>query len=111
MFQGEDRRPAHTQTTQSGHHTQKIRNPLALGTGPQFPGFFLLFLCVQGFHKKRWGCCHPLAGDGGGGLVVDEKVGKIPGGNVLSGDPAAERRCMIAVGARQRRKHTGCGPA
>jgi hypothetical protein len=44
-------------------------------------------------------------------LVVGKKGDQIPCGDVLSGDPAAEGRGMIGVGARQGGKHTGCGPA
>lgn len=111
MVWRKDRRPTQTQTSQGGHHAQEIRNPPALGTGPQLAGGLPFFPAAQGFHKKRWVCCHPLAGDGGGGLVVGKKGDKLPGGDVLSGDPAAEGRGMIDVGARQGGKHPGCGPA
>jgi len=111
MARVEDRPPTETQARQRGHHPGKIRNPLALGTGSQLPGFFLLFLGAQGFHKERWIGCHPLAGDGGSGLVVGEKGGKVPGGDVLTANPTAERCSMIGVGARQGRQDTGCGPA
>jgi len=111
MVRRKDGRPAETQTSQGGHHAQKVRNPPALGTGSQFAGGLLFFPAAQGFHKKRWVRRHPLAGDGCGGLVVGKKGDKVPGGDVLSGDPAAEGRGMLGVGARQGGEHTGCGPA
>lgn len=108
---GKDGRPGEAQTSQGSHHAQKIRNPPALGAGSQLAGGLLFFPAAQGFHKKCRVRCHPLTGDGRGGLVVGKKGNKIPGGDMISGDPAAEGRGMIGVGARQGGKHTGCGPA
>jgi hypothetical protein len=111
MVRRKDKRPTETQTSQGRHHAQEIRNPPALGAGPQFASSLLFFPAAQGFQKKRRVRCHPLTGDGCGGLVVGKKGDQISGGDVLSGDPGAEGRGMIDVGARQGGKHPGCGPA
>lgn len=101
MVRGNDGRPAETQTSQGDHHAQQIRNPPALGAGSQSAGGLLFLPAAQGFHKKRRVRCHPLAADDRGGLVVGKNRDQIPGGDVLSSDPTAERGGMIGVGARQ----------
>lgn len=99
------------ETPQGAHHTCKLREPPALRPCPQLSVFFFLLPNPEGFQKKGRLGYHPLPSDGGGGLVAIEKISQISARDMLPGDPAAEGRRMAGIGARQRCKHAGCGPA
>lgn len=99
------------ETPKRVHHIRKVGKPLALRPGPQQRGLFAELARPQGPYENGRLGRHPFAGDGRGALVAMEKIGEVPGRYMFPADPAAKRRGMIGVGARQRCQHARCGPA
>jgi len=85
-------------------------DPLPFRTPFEPSGLLLFILDMERFEKKPRVQDHVIPLPSIGLLVVFEKGGKIPSGDLLLQKGCSQCLCMVRVGARQRRQHPSRRP-
>jgi len=98
------------QPPQDGCHNPPVFDPLTFSALCKGPSLKLVPASPHGLDKQRRFCDDPLPLFGVAPLVVAIELGHLPGGQGLRDQMAAEKLCMLGVGARQGRQHPAGRP-